>query len=250
MATLTPGYDFGVNEVPTRDKFLRMARGLTLGDLSEEVIAADFLTVLKGSDTASSGGSPDRVGQLWVAPGGEIWLRGNRGNLQLWRANGGWETNRFNFDNTGSLGNGAPGFGGTFDSAGDTMPDPRVSPEPTRYDTGAGIHIGLQLESGFSGAVRFLGRGVGPFGLESNKSFSSAAFYVNTILFRLDGPSPSDFWDANRADLDSDRVYVGLPLGLHPETSAVSLAGSSDEIKVVCMGYFWGARMRGPGSSI
>lgn len=250
MATLTPGYDFTVNEVPTRDKFLQAARGLNLGDISDDVIGANFLTVLKGSDTAASGGSPDRVGQIWVAPGGEIWMRGNRGNVQLWRADGGWETNRFNFDNSGALGTAFPGAGGTFDSAGDTMADPRINPEPNRYDTGSGIDVAIQLESGFSGAVRYLGRGVCPFGLESNKSFSSSAFYINTILFRVDGPSPSDFWDANRADLDSDRVYVGLPLGRHPETSAASLAGSSDEIKVVCMGYFWGGRMRGPGSGI
>lgn len=91
---ITPGYDFGVNEVPTYAKFQLMINGMSITGIAEAQVSAllvteRFLDVTTSLSLAAEGFlNRDQRGRLWV--------KSRNGMVQLYRAGwGGWESIRY-----------------------------------------------------------------------------------------------------------------------------------------------------------
>lgn len=105
---ITPGYDFTVNEVPTRGKLYQMVAGMSLTGIDLSQIDTNLVGIKLG-DTATSlpevgWMQVDGINCLWVkteanitsSPGGEV----DYGRVKIFRGNwGGWETNRLKTEN-------------------------------------------------------------------------------------------------------------------------------------------------------
>jgi hypothetical protein len=247
MATITPGYDFGVNEIPTRDKFLAQAQGMSVGDISSDILDANFLTLLIGDTSGASGGLLTDQGQLWISPDGSVWGRTGRGDVQVHRAEGGWETNRINFvgDNHGE------GAGWTMDDVA-TNVSLSGDPDALRYDTGAGIDLFITAETTHSGPMRLTGRGVCRYVLESGKAVSESSFRKHSNQFRIHGPPVNAFWDNQDFFTSDQQRFVGPALGLPgvPEATKVSQAGGPFSVEGSVWGYYHGVRMFGSGGTV
>lgn len=90
--TITPGYDFTVNEVPTRLKLETMTAGMSITGIDISQIAATLIGIKKG-DTSTS--LPSEGWLLHDPPGG-LWVLTRHGRVHLWRGGwGGLECNRF-----------------------------------------------------------------------------------------------------------------------------------------------------------
>lgn len=89
---ITPGYDFQVNEIPTAEKFNQMAEGLELTNIPPSQLDAAMITLHITNGSGVSLGE----GGLWVNDLGEVMVNTRFGRLALIRANGGWETRRYN----------------------------------------------------------------------------------------------------------------------------------------------------------
>ena len=96
MVDATPGYDFGVNEIPTAANLLRQATGLQISGI--DVTALDSAVVgLKSGDISNVTDSlqvGETVGTMWAAPNGDWWVQEQSGPVVLNRIMGGWETRR------------------------------------------------------------------------------------------------------------------------------------------------------------
>jgi hypothetical protein len=89
---ITPGYDFGVTEIPTKAKIQQMLSGgeLTGIDISQ------INTGLIGLKTADSSVSLPAEGWMWVDVQGCVWVQSRFGATKLWRGSwGGMETRRY-----------------------------------------------------------------------------------------------------------------------------------------------------------
>ena len=105
MATIVPGYDFTVNEVPKFDTVMAAAMGLGVTDLSITDVAEILIGVINGDVSNATGASlPTQSGWMWADPGGNTWLQTYKvdasGTTQLipsllFSATGGWYTNRW-----------------------------------------------------------------------------------------------------------------------------------------------------------
>lgn len=100
--TILPGYDFSVDEIPTRVLLERMARDLQITGVPAEQFSGTITAVVFGDASGVSGGQPTDVGWIWVDPGGNrvigVSPSGDsqpRENARLWNAAGGWETSRY-----------------------------------------------------------------------------------------------------------------------------------------------------------
>lgn len=108
--SITPGYDYTVNEVPTKAKFEAAAAGLEITGLDLNVISGTIQAILFGDTTGASGGKPPAEGWIWVDPAGNrnvqfraypgsiapspLSTTDTRADVRMWRAAGGWETSR------------------------------------------------------------------------------------------------------------------------------------------------------------
>ncbi len=88
---IVPGYDFSVNEIPTRAKLGLMASGMSLTGISLDQIDGSVIvvTVTDGTQT-----SLPAIGWLWVDGRANIWGRTEFGNVIVRKSEGGWESNR------------------------------------------------------------------------------------------------------------------------------------------------------------
>lgn len=75
MATILPGYDFSVNEVPTFGKFIAQAKGIQLQNLQFSDLANDISFLFNSQVTLGSGASQatSLEGALWFDPSGHMW---------------------------------------------------------------------------------------------------------------------------------------------------------------------------------
>lgn len=96
--TITPGYDFTINEVPTKAKFTAMLAGISLTAIDVVQISANLIGETIGDTSASM----PLEGWLRVDPAGGIWVitasnvSEPAAQVKIDRANwGGWETLRF-----------------------------------------------------------------------------------------------------------------------------------------------------------
>lgn len=99
--TIVPGYDFGVNEIPTRLLLERQAKDLQITGIPAANIDGTITAIVYGDTSGVSGGQPTAVGWIWVDPGGHrnigISPSGDsqpRVNARMWSSQGGWETSR------------------------------------------------------------------------------------------------------------------------------------------------------------
>lgn len=90
---ITPGYDFTVNEIPTRGKLQQMAAGLSLTG----IVAAQMegVTLIHLKTTADSAVSLPSNGWMWVDEHNTLWVKTSKGNVRLYRGWGGWESIRY-----------------------------------------------------------------------------------------------------------------------------------------------------------
>jgi len=111
---ITPGYDFGVNEIPTRAKLEAMTAGMSISGVDISQINVALVGIKYQAETTTS-----LPAEGWMAHNaqGGLWVESRYGRVQLWRGGwGGMETRRFpvaGFTVVGSL----PykiGEGGTF----------------------------------------------------------------------------------------------------------------------------------------
>jgi hypothetical protein len=93
MATITPGYDFGATEIPTRDKLLKQATGLQISGIPDENLANTLTREIISNTTAAS--NLPGEGALWCDGRGNLWGCTRWGNVQLRRYGGGSTTRRF-----------------------------------------------------------------------------------------------------------------------------------------------------------
>lgn len=145
MASVVPGYDFSVDEVPTFGKFIAQAQGLELSGL--EFSDLSDLTNYLFNGQASGGSGATQVdsteGGMWVDTSGEVWVTtrvfgwwgssGYSGSeyarvplFKLWR--GGWDTIR------GNIGDDSNNFGKKH-LRGDGTADAGYSPANLRRTT-------------------------------------------------------------------------------------------------------------------
>lgn len=89
---ITPGYDFTVNEVPTRLKLETMTAGMSITGVDISQIDTALIGTKKG-DTSTS---LPAEGWLLHDPPGGLWVKNRYGIVHLWRGGwGGLECNRF-----------------------------------------------------------------------------------------------------------------------------------------------------------
>jgi hypothetical protein len=107
-ATITPGYDFGVNETPDFSKMMLQAK-VTIADLGiDDLQDANFIGVVRGTESGTTGASLPGEAWLWADPTGNIWIESNfdlqttvslpRRACYLSKAGGGWATVRYATD--------------------------------------------------------------------------------------------------------------------------------------------------------
>jgi hypothetical protein len=111
MATLIPGYDFSVNEIPTRDTLLRQAKFLRVTGIDISSIAATLLGLRTGNSDSTAASLP-APGWMWADPEGSVWVETDNGPVKIKRAGGGWESNRYacNVGNSEGAGPWEPGW--------------------------------------------------------------------------------------------------------------------------------------------
>lgn len=95
---ITPGWDFGVNDVPTAEKLNQMAAGMKIENIPLSQLAGDLISL----HTTNGSGVSLGEGGLWVNDLGELMVNTRFGRLAVVRANGGWETRRYNIRHDGT----------------------------------------------------------------------------------------------------------------------------------------------------
>jgi hypothetical protein len=100
MATIVPGYDFGVREVPTVETMLRQANGLKISGITVAELDAGIAGIKSGDDSGTTDAlrTSDTVGTLWVSMKGDVWVQEQAGPVILNRIEYGWETLRLHLE--------------------------------------------------------------------------------------------------------------------------------------------------------
>jgi hypothetical protein len=115
---ITPGYDFGLTEIPTKNKFLQAALGIDIGKIQFEDVDVSLVASYGGEVSGSTGASLPGEGYLWTDPAGNTWIETVDGPVRLNRNDGGWESMRWH-NNTRLVGqDDARGFGVELEGAG------------------------------------------------------------------------------------------------------------------------------------
>jgi hypothetical protein len=103
--TITPGYDFGLNEVPTASTWGKQGSDVLLQDIPLSSVDSDLGTV--GLQGSSSPSNLPNEGSMWVDHQTNIWGRTRWGALKIRHYGGMIETNRWAIYNlTSTIGRG------------------------------------------------------------------------------------------------------------------------------------------------
>jgi len=95
VLSITPGYDFGVHEVPTRETLLRQARNMRVSGIGLDQIDASLVGIKSGTSSGTTSASLPSPGWMWADPGGSLWVETDHGAVKLKRAGGGFESVRW-----------------------------------------------------------------------------------------------------------------------------------------------------------
>lgn len=99
--TITPGYDFGINEVPTASTFGLQATGIQITGIPLSAIDADMAIV--NINDASNASSVPNEGSMWVDHQTNVWGRTRWGPTKVRPYGGALESNRFSTRNSNGL---------------------------------------------------------------------------------------------------------------------------------------------------
>lgn len=92
MSQITPGYDFGQNEIPTKETLQLMTAGISITQIDISQIA----TALIGIKIANTSPSLPAEGWMRVSPAGGLYVTTRWGEVHLYRGCwGGMETRRY-----------------------------------------------------------------------------------------------------------------------------------------------------------
>lgn len=223
--TIKPGYDFEAFETPTREKFLRAARGLEIAGIDSSYIGADLVA---HKFTTSSGVSLPAEGWLWTDGAGNTWVQTANGAVRMGRNEGGWESRRWSHaGNTTGKGNKGDYTGGSEDSSC------RVS-DDTNPNQSGGVYSFVFHETAVSGANPiFSGRGGNLLSIAVDTQY----YWPIKSIIRTHNIGTT--WDAP-LDHNSDgdrKVRCGSVLG-HSFPQALGYQ------------WFYGRSMYGPGSTL
>ena len=89
---VTPGYDFGTTEIPTKEKLSLMVTGMSITDIGYEQLQT---TIIGITVTDASQTSLPAEGWLWGDARSNIWLKTRLGMVRVRCAEGGWESLRW-----------------------------------------------------------------------------------------------------------------------------------------------------------
>lgn len=222
---ITPGYNFSVNEVPTRGLLQTMVAGMSVTGIDVEQISSALATLTLGETGATNTGTE---GKLRVDNCGSLWVCVAQGEVKLWRANwGGWETRRIRVGAGQTPWNASPfppvarGILGT-SPVGDTSPS-NVYFQPY-VGANAQTNTWKLLETTSSGSYgRILGRG----------GFLGAATLANRLGF-------PDYMDTYQAAGSAPFIPRALPL---VAIYSVSCLGLKQLQSSTFMAWLFGASM-------
>lgn len=185
--SITPGRDFGDNEVPTVQTLREQAAGLIISGLPSGQLTAGFANI-QVNDATSVSNLP-MEGGLWFDKLGNLWGATRMGAVQVKRYAGGWESVRFM--SLGSAG-GPVQPGDAFMIT--TIVPAASNPTNTRLSLATGNgHDGTQLQCAvnqetvvsdatlgprmvFRGPTRLYAPDFAPFGSKAAKGYKHAAF--------------------------------------------------------------------------
>lgn len=145
---IVPGYDFSVNEIPTRAKLGLMASNLSLTGISLDQVDSSVIvvTVTDGTQT-----SLPAIGWLWVDGRQNVWGRTAYGNVIVRKSEGGWESNRIPYAPGGTASDYAlPGEIVQFSTLGannTNITSTRLSIVSGGSSTGGTWHVGVTQET-------------------------------------------------------------------------------------------------------
>ena len=99
--SISPGYNFSVNEIPTSLLFKRQAEGLKITGIPASQLEGDIVAIVFGTNTGASGATPPATGWIWVDGAGHRNIRVTEPDattpfedVRMWSAHGGYETSR------------------------------------------------------------------------------------------------------------------------------------------------------------
>lgn len=96
--SITPGYDFSVNAIPTRETLALQAQNLQISGIPLSALDATIVIAAINDSTAAT--NLPLEGSLWIDARGNVWGKTADGNVRVKRSDGGWESNRFYYDNS------------------------------------------------------------------------------------------------------------------------------------------------------
>ena len=235
--SITPGYDFGPNETPTRATLQQAAAGLQITGIPVSSLAAGIIAVHINDTTAAS--NLPGEGFLWVDARNNIWGRTGDGDVIVRRYQGGWETNRFKcLGDVGGNPNEPPGVAwivSTVSANSTSINDMRTARGRQTGETGAQLQPFVNQEtaaSSFDTHFRFVGRGP--------TRFYCPGFLPSSPSPRMKGRmngSFSSYWVAT--DFDAAGA-VGVQFETDEREPELSGPASVSE----CRGYFFGLTIK------
>jgi hypothetical protein len=142
--TITPGYDFTVNEVPTFATVQQMASGLSIQGLTFDNVSATLIGQKTGNTSGGTGSSLPAEAWMWSAPDGTIWIEAiytdsgvtEKRPTPLWTPYGGWTTSRFKYVRGSGL---SVSELGTVATISDSLASPNNPLEVKHYEAGYNI---------------------------------------------------------------------------------------------------------------
>ena len=253
MVDITPGYDFGVNEIPTAANLLKQATGMQLTGIGISELDSALVAIKSGDVSAVTEALliGDTVGTIWMSPLGDMWVQEPSGPVILNRVHGGWETRRIYVGvDPGQVLDEAPGnmiqaanIRALYEDAGRTQKadgGTRASNATAfeQSDSGgyvnnrSGYHFGIIAhETGASEYVPVVFRGV----VEHKSAWTSGAHRINEGEFmesyRLRQPSGTTAELMSGMSFHSDLAqwkHFGWAAHVSPASSKVSGAGPAD----------------------
>jgi hypothetical protein len=98
--TITPGYNFDTNEIPTKERLALMTAGMSITGIALSQISTALIGVLIGDTNSTS------LAEGWIrrSPAGGLYVWSRWGEVHLWRgAWGGMESRRYPFAGGGAF---------------------------------------------------------------------------------------------------------------------------------------------------
>jgi hypothetical protein len=229
---ITPGYDFSINEIPTRAKFLLQAEVTITNIDAERIVSTDQDGLIAIEDT-SNATLASSEGALWIDAQGTLWGRNRWGLVQVRRPTGGWESNRFEIFSWAPLYGPINRQGTAYIPRGGSIPGALLEDGSItiRYPVGTGYRWGVGAETAVSGVIdqpRVVYRGQVPVWVDADQ------IVADDLYMGFLGAS-----DTASLPYDIDTAK-GVGTGLHSlgfESAAVDFVGGSNQSMTMATVY-------------